>query len=209
MQILVVVLSILLEFIVVSMAVPRGLMDWSSEVEGRWMLAMYGPEWTARLVAHARDSFDGIFRDSGIVDWSYYLLLPTEEEWDRGTPFQYVEKTTGMFAFLEGRLDVFWMEIAQDIQRFVQLGLWTTALSPVFLFLVVDGLCQRSLKKATFGYQSPFLHRYAMWATGSLWVILFALILLPTPLPPQTYPLAMLGQGLLLNVIAANIQKRI
>lgn len=209
MKIAVVVISILLEFIIVSMAVPRSLINWSSTLEGRWMLSMYGPEWNAKIREYAQESFNRIFHDSGLIERSYYLLLPTEEEWERGEPFTYVEDSTGIFSFLEGRLEVFWLEIQQDVQRFVQLGIWLSMLAPVWLFLMLDGWYYRELKKATFGYQSPFLHRYALWASGWLWVILSFFTLLPVPIPPQTYPIAMLFQGALLGVIVANIHKKI
>ena len=184
-------------------------MNWSSAVENRWMLSMYDPEWNTKIGEYAQESLNHIFRDSGMVDWSYYLILPTPEEWERGEPFTYIEDSTGIFSFLEGRLGVFWLEVGQDIQRFIQLGIWISALAMFWLFLIIDGLCARALKKTTFGYQSPFLHRYAMWATGWLWVILSFLTLLPVPLPPQLYPISMLCQGGLLGVIAANIQKKI
>lgn len=209
MQFLLAGLTIIIEFILVGMMVPRSLMDWSSTVESSWIAGFYGQE-TGRMIQNtALDWFRRLFLSSGWVEFSYLLVLPTEEDWKNAGPFIHLENTLGLIAFFKGRLDVFWMEIQQDILRFCQLGLWLLVLSPLWLIHILDGLSLRELKKQTFGYQSPFFHRYALYLTGWLWVALTFFILLPTPLPPPAYPAVVLIQGVLIGILSRNIQKRL
>lgn len=206
MPFLLAILTAVVEFVLVSLAVPKSLMDWSTGLEGRWLAEFYGEKFGRSLSDYADSWFHSLFEATGLVEFSYFLALPEAKEND---PFVHVEDTLGLFAFLKGRLDVFWMEIQQDVLRFCQLGLWLSVLCPFWLIHVLDGLSLRALKRQTFGYPSPFFHRYALYATGWIWAILAFFVLLPLPLPPPVYPAVVLVQGWLLNVLSANIQKRL
>lgn len=207
MRFLIAALVVVLEFVLVSLIVPKSLMDWSSAVEIEWITKFYGADLAKSLTDRTNQWFRDLFLDSGAVQYSYFFVLPWGGE--TNDPFVYVEDKLGLIAFAKNRIDVFWMEIQQDILRFCQVGLWLIALAGFWLFWVLDGLGIRGIKRSTFGYQSPFLHSYALYVTGWIWAGLLFIILLPLPVPPWTYPLAVLLQGPCLNVIAANLPKKL
>ncbi|MBN2701119.1 MAG: DUF4400 domain-containing protein [Methylothermaceae bacterium] len=209
MRFLAAALLILVEFIVVSAAMPASLIDWCDRVDNAWMVGWYGKENTRTFRSSATRSFKGLFVDTGIVDFSYRMALPSRKEWEDAGPFVHIEDSLGIYGFLENRLNVFWREIAQIVDRFMQLGLWLAALSVMWLGHAQDGLAIRKLKGKTFGYASPFYHRYGIYFTGWLWVALIVWILLPLPMHPLVFPAVILIQGALINVIAMNLQKKV
>jgi hypothetical protein len=208
-KVLLVVLGFAVEFLVVSLCIPKSLMLWSSEVEWGWTQNLYGAQWTDRIAHLATSAYNKLFVSPGIVDFTYFLVLPTEEEIKHAGPFLAIEESLGLIAFFAQRLEVFWMEIAQDLQRFLQLGIWLTVLSPFWVLFALDGLCDRELKKESFGYQSPLLYYYSFSLIGWMWVILTFLILLPLPMPPHLFPIVLLAQAFLLRAITANVQKEV
>ncbi len=208
-SILIGALVIVLEFIVGALIVPARLITWCNEKETAWLVDFYGARLTSEMRNQANAWFQRLFVDSGIMNYSYLFVVPTKEELLYQANIVNTVSRTGLPGFAKGRLDVFWIEIQQIIERLLHIAVWFITIAPLWFWHAWDGWQARNVKKHTFAYQSPFLHTYSLMASGAIWTGLIIAVMLPLPIHPAIYPGCTILQGILVGLIAANLPKRI
>jgi hypothetical protein len=87
------------------------------------------------------------------------------------------------------------------------------AFDPLFDYDVVrtlwDGLMTWKIKKTTFDFSSPIIHRYSMIILGSGVILLFTGLFAPLTIPPVVLLSLIIGLALMAGLALSHLQKKI
>jgi hypothetical protein len=199
---------LVMELILFAALVPA---SWSERVratELAWLHQGLGPS-TANAVVERADYWYGtLFVEPGLVETSYRITLPNDEDVQRAGALSPLA-TLPLWTWIAGRLEVIWAALYQALQRLAMLAAWW----PFLLLLLVaawgDGLVRRRIRQAGFAYASPLAHAYALRGIIGVVLLLGLVLLLPVPLPVLGVPVVAALIGLLVGVAVANAQKRL
>jgi hypothetical protein len=166
-----------------------------------------GEQAAARVKDRADRWFRAAFIETGVMDGSHRLFLPTEEE-RRGS--QGLEDLgSALFAGAEERLRVGWTMAYQVLVRFAQILLWAPYLLLLLVPAVTDGLLMRQRKKHGFHYASPILHRCSLYAFLGGFYAVVLLLFAPVVVPPVLVPAIAAVTAASAGVGLSNLQKRL
>ena len=193
---------VLMEFLLFSSLVPTDWAERMREQETRWLVEEMQPRTAERIVTTAQDWYGRLFLRTGLVELSYRLLLPDDED-RRRTPELKALNDSPVWLWLKGRLDVIWLSVYTAVQRLVVLLAWWPFLGFAGVAAAGDGLLRRRIRQSGFAYASPLAHRYAMYGLYALGVLVLFGLFVPVALPPFGVPimggLAAIGVGVILT----------
>lgn len=166
----------------------------------------FGEELAGSVQQRAERWFNEGLVDTGVVQNSFFVFLPTQPERQASAPLEGF--ASPLFVWFEERLRVLWALVYHALHRWSALMAWLPYAGLVLVPFLLDGLLQRRIKQTNFDYTSPAAH--------SLGITLVALSILATVViltaPFAITPLAVPGLLLLVSVtigrLAANWQKR-
>lgn len=171
--------------------------------EAKGAVPLLGADRVIKSVKTGNAIFDSIFRESGIIAWSYRTA---NESRDGSTPLYNRRKVADSMLT---KTDAFWEMCRVVVQRVVFLLFWVPVLVPFVVAALIDGAMAREIRKWRFQFTSTTIYNHARRLAG---LGIFAILLLPVvpvPMPILAYP----AVGMLLAVLAwatiANMQKRI
>jgi len=208
LRLITVIVLALLEFILIAALIPSRWSERQREIEVRWLIDAMGPVAAAHITHDAQAWYGAWFLRTGIVDATYDLFLPDDED-SRRSPELHRMENLPLWQWLDNRLDVIWFAVYTAIQRLVILAAWWPFLLLALAGAIGDGLLRRKIRQSGFAYPSPIAHRYALRAIKLLLLLTLFGLLLPVPLPAAGVPLLTLAFTLGVGVWLTNTQKRI
>lgn len=196
------------EFLLIAALVSESWIYAVEREETAMMRRWLGEAQTRAIGETAQGAFEAVFVRTGVVESVHRFFVPSRQDWENAGAWRPVERT-GIFQFIEGRLNVIWFSIYQTLARFVLLGYWLSGLAVLALPFGLDGWVSRRVKEFRFGHYSGSRHRYSLYGFGLIWYALLLSVMLPVPIHPMAMPVAILLMGVMMNVFIANIQKKI
>lgn len=146
------------------------------------------------------------------IDWGWHegmrnLFIPTDYERVKSKGLENFGNY--LFKYVDDRLEAFWRGLYLLFTRLRILLMWLPFIPIMLLPAFNHGWQLRNIKKTNFDYASPTLHTYTIEAVGWCFFAFFSLAILPFPINPLTYPIILVGAGLLIAWSVANTQKRV
>lgn len=197
----------LIEAIVVLLLIPGHWMREVVRTEHEWLWRGMGPESATWVEGTALTWYTGAVVDTGTLDATYNHLLPTPEQISHGQGMEHIGDQ--WFPLVESRLEALFATTYQVFVRLALLVSWLPFLAITAVPAVLDGMMAWRMRRQSFAYTSPVVHRFAMqvaaWSCAALVLILFV----PFPVSPTVFPILGVVLTLALARIAANTQKRV
>lgn len=110
---------------------------------------------------------------------------------------------------VEDRIQAFFDVLYQVFTRFALLMVWLPFALILMLPALWDGLMTWKIKKTTFDFSSPIIHRYSMIILGSGIILLFMGLFAPLAIPPVVLPSMIIGLALMAGLALSHLQKKI
>ena len=176
-------------------------------VEGIKIQSSLGVKTLRELDKRTSESFNAIMIDSGLYADMWHTLIPTEDEKKASGSLR--NTGSGLFRWIEDRLNVCMFLFFQFLERLHLMGLWFPSSCLVFLASIFSGLLLRRIKQGSFAFSSPTAHRSGIRVILVMVTLLPLYFMFPTPITPFLYPCLNILWALMLMTIIANIAKRI
>jgi hypothetical protein len=199
-----------MEFILISLFVPRPWADHVQAAELAGLQEHLGPTTSAEILLTAEDWYRALLVDPGVVGMSYNLVTLSPDDIAQARASGLGPLTQfALWDWMAGRLDVLWWMIRHAFQRLVLLLAWWPFLLLVAVFAAADGWLRRRIRQSGFTYASPLKHHYAV--RGLFWLGILGLfgLFLPVPWSPWLIPVLGALLAALVAVLVANTQKRV
>jgi len=197
-----------MEFILFAALVPATWSERVRDMEFAWMREGLGATTANAVVERAEHWYGTLFVSPGLVETSYRITLPNDEDVERAGALSPLA-TLPLWTWVAGRLEVIWAAFHQAIQRLAMLTAWW----PFLLLLIAaawgDGWVRRRIRQSGFAYASPLAHAYALRGIVVVAVLVGLVLFLPVPLPVLGVPVVGALVAVLLGVTVANAQKRL
>jgi hypothetical protein len=199
---------LVMELVLFAALVPATWSERVRDTELAWLRQGLGPSTAHAVVERAEHWYGALFVEPGLVETSYRITLPNEEDVDRAGALSPLA-TLPLWTWVAGRLEVIWAAFYQALQRFAMLVAWW----PFLLLLIAaswgDGWVRRRIRQAGFAYASPLAHAYALQGIAVIVMLLGLVLFLPVPLPVLGVPLVGVVLAVLVGAAVANAQKRL
>src|SRR5690606_33785450 len=114
-----------------------------------------------------------------------------------------------VFPFMEDRIEALQRVVFHVMIRVGLLVTWVPFMLILLIPAVIDGYNTWQIKKLTFEYSSPVLHRYSIKGIFALIIGMFCLMILPFALNPMIIPTSFIFLCLFVGLAVSNLQKRI
>lgn len=198
-------LVLLLEAVVVVLVAPPSLVVNAAAKEELALSESLGPEAAESISVKAQDTFNELFRDTGIMAESFTLLVPNETTKRRSSGIETLAE--GMFEVVRRRLESAWNLVFVGIQRMYAFLAWLPLLIPFVIACAYDGATIRKVKLLTFGISSAPMYGAAMH--GLVLLLFFPLFYAVWPFgaPPFLVPLWFISLALVLRLLIANLHR--
>jgi hypothetical protein len=199
---------LVMELILFAALVPATWSERVRDTELAWLHQGLGPTTANAVIERAEHWYGALVVESGLVETSYRITLPNEEDVARAGALSPLAALP-LWSWVAGRLEVIWAAFYQAIQRLAMLVAWW----PFLLLLIAaawgDGWVRRRIRQAGFAYASPLAHAYALRGIVIIVMLLGLVLFLPVPLPALGVPVVAALIGLLVGAAVANAQKRL
>ena len=199
---------LLMEFILLAALVPTACSERVRYTELAWLQDGLGPRTTDAVVERAEYCYSALFVEPGLVETSYRITLPNDEDVARAGALSPLA-TLPLWTWVAGRLEVIWAALYQALQRVAMLTAWWPFLLLLLAAVWGDGWVRRRIRQAGFAYASPLAHAYALRGIAVIVIVLGLVLFLPVPLPVLGVPVVAALIGLLVGATVANAQKRL
>ena len=199
---------LLMEFILLAALVPTAWSERVRDTELAWLHAGLGARTATAVVQRAEDWYGALFVSTKVVETSYRVTLPSDEDVTRSGALSPLA-TLPLWSWVAGRLDVVWAALHQALQRLAMVIAWWPFLLLLLAAAWGDGWVRRRIRQSGFAYASPLAHAYALRGIVVVFVLLGLVLFLPLPLPALGVPVVSALVAVLLGVIVANAQKRL
>lgn len=200
-------LALMLEIIIISVLVPG---DWTGRVinkEKQMIQNQLGAEishWIGQTSHHWYRSW---IVDTQMEQSMRDFFIPTEEQRLRSKG---MESMGGFwFVWVEDRIQAFFDVLYQVLTRFALLMVWLPFVLILLLPALWDGLMTWNIKKTTFDFSSPIIHRYSMLALSTGGILLVMGLFAPLAIPPGVLPSMIIGLALMAGLALSHLQKKI
>ena len=167
-----------------------------------------GARTATAVVQRAEDWYGALFVSTKVVETSYRITLPSEEDVTRAGALSPLA-TLPLWSWVAGRLEVIWAALQQALQRLAMLVAWWPFLLLLLAAAWGDGWVRRRIRQSGFAYASPLAHAYALRGIVVVFVLLGLVLFLPLPLPALGVSVVGALVAVLVGVIVANAQKRL
>jgi uncharacterized membrane protein len=199
---------LLMEFILLAALVPTAWSERVRDTELAWLHAGLGARTAIAVVQRAEDWYGTLFVSTKVVETSYRITLPSDEDVKRAGAL-YPLATLSLWSWVAGRLEVIWAALQQALQRLAMLVAWWPFLLLLLAAAWGDGWVRRRIRQSGFAYASPLAHAYALRGIVVVFVLLGLVLFLPLPLPALGVSVVGALVAVLVGVIVANAQKRL
>ncbi len=145
---------LVMELILFAALVPA---TWSERVratELAWLQHGLGPSTAKAVVERAEQWYAALFVEPGLVETSYRITLPNDEDVQRAGALSPLA-TLPLWTWVAGRLEVIWAAFHQALQRLAMLAAWWPFLLLLLAAAWGDGWVRRRIRQAGFAYASP------------------------------------------------------
>jgi len=199
-----IVLGIYLVVLVVSFVLIRPEYARSLRIaEAKGAVSLLGADRVVASVKAGNAIFDAIFRDSGMIDWSYRTANESREG---SAPLYNRDKVANSML---AKTNAFWEMCRVAVQRVVFLFFWVPVLIPFIVAALIDGTVAREIRKWRFQFTSTTIYNHARRLAGLGVFAILLLPVLPVPMPILIYPVVCMLVVALAWASIANMQKRI
>jgi len=198
-------LILLLEAVVVVLVAPPSLVVNAAAKEEIALTESLGPEAAEEISVKAQETFNELFRDTGIMAESFSLLVPSETTKRRSSGIETLAE--GMFEVVRRRLESAWNLVFVGIQRMYSFLAWLPLLIPFVIACAYDGATIRKVKLLTFGISSAPMYGAAMHGLVLLLFFPFFYALWPFGAPPLLVPLWFISLALVVRLLVANLHR--
>lgn len=180
-----------------------------AEIEKEHILVLerLGEEQAIKLALGAKQTFTTIFVDTGIVETTYKMFIPTDEEVARSRGMQNLGKE--FFPKVQTTLRSFWNGIYQSVYRLHLLFEWKIFFLALFIPACIDGFTQREIKKTSYGYASPVRYHASLHMLVLMVMMVPFYMFFPWSLTPMAVPIWGVCMSLVLLTLTSNVQKKI
>jgi hypothetical protein len=199
---------LLMEFILLPALVPTSWSERVRDTEFAWLQDGLGPRTTDAVVKRAEYWYSALFVEPGLVETSYRITLPSDEDVARAGALSPLA-TLPLWTWVAGRLEVIWAALYQALQRLAMITAWWPFLLLLLTTAWGDGWVRRRIRQSGFAYASPLAHAYALRGIAVIGILLGLVLFLPAPLPVLGVPVVAVLIGLLVGATVANAQKRL
>ena len=197
---------LLMEFILLAALVPTAWSERVRDTEFAWLQEGLGPTTANAVVQRAEDWYGTLFVSPGLVETSYRITLPSDEDVTRAGALAPLAMLP-LWSWVAGRLEVIWAALQQALQRLAMLVAWWPFLLLLLTAAWGDGWVRRRIRQSGFAYASPLAHAYALRGIVVVFVLLGLVLFLPLPVPAVGVPVVGALVAVLVGVIIANAQK--
>jgi uncharacterized membrane protein len=199
---------LVMELILFAALVPAAWSERVRDTERVWLHEGLGATTADAVVERAERWYDMLFVSPGLVETSYRITLPNDEDVARAGALSPLA-TLPLWTWVAGRLEVIWAALHQALQRLAMVIAWW----PFFLLLLAaawgDGWVRRRIRQSGFAYASPLAHAYGLRGIVVVFVLSGLVLFLPLPLPVLGVPVVGALVAMLVGIIVANAQKRL
>lgn len=200
-------LALMLEIIAIGVLVPG---DWTGRVinkEKQMIQNQLGAQTSYWIGQTSHRWYQSWIVDTQMEQSVRDFLIPTEEQRLRSKG---MENMGGFwFVWVEDRIQAFFDVLYQVFTRFALLMVWLPFALILMLPALWDGLMTWKIKKTTFDFSSPIIHRYSMIILGSGVILLFMGLFAPLAIPPVVLPSLIIGLALMAGLALSHLQKKI
>lgn len=179
------------QLVVILLMVPSSWMERVIQIENEWMDVQMGGSSANWVRSNARRAYDTAVIDSGLMDGTYYLLLPSRQQRAQSGAMSGLG-TRIIFPYVRDRLETTFMVVYQSLSRLVLLIAWAPFAALLLIPAIIDGLVSWRIRKTTFDFASPTINHYALTATGGLCTLMVVAVTAPVPVPPIALPIAVI-----------------
>jgi len=173
--------------------------------ERQGMVEWLGPDKADAAHARAFDVYQRWCVDSGFVENSFAMFLPTpsrQQEMFAGG------QVDAVFTWMEGRLRAFWLVVFQMIYRICLTLMWWPLMVLSLVPFLVDALVRRKIKADNFDHASPTLQALGSRSLLLMPVIYLCLLLAPFALPASLVPLLVVAASAAIWFALSHFVKR-
>lgn len=166
---------------------------WIQEIATREQAAMaslVGDKSAHATQQRATNTFTEWFVNSGVRDTSYRMFLPSAEHRAKDDPLKFFG--SGLWPWVEARLDAFWWLVYQVCLRVSSFITWSPLILLSLAPFLIDAMVVRRIKQQGFAMTSPHLQAFAVVCLLGMVLLGFLLTFAPIYMPPALVPLSML-----------------
>ncbi len=198
-------LILLGESIAVILLVPPTVIVNAAFKEETSLANILGSQAASDISSRAKETFDSWFIDTGIMEESFNLLVPTEANKRQSKGLETLAE--GLFEVVRTRMEAMWNLVFVGIQRIYSFLNWMPLLIPFLIACAFDGATLRKIKLLTFGISSAPL--YGASVHGLIILAFFPLLYAAWPFaaPPLIVPLWFIALSFVLRTLISNLQR--
>jgi hypothetical protein len=200
------IILILLEATVISLFLSKTWLYEQITNEREQTIEWLGHTTSEKIIQRADSTYTWLFKDSGVMNFTYDLFLPDQRAVDSRAEFNRLSEYVDFFG---GRLDAFWTSVYQSVQRYSLFVEWLPYLLPFLIPCLIDGLMNREIKKTNYGYTNPVRYHAAMHALIALFFLPIIYMFFPIAINPIIIPFWIFVVGSVAMILTANIQKQL
>lgn len=200
----VIVVSVILACLII-FGKPFGIINTIAE-EGIKIEDTFGKKTLNMLDRNTLKFYDEYVIQSGLYATIWHTIIPTKKEQQLDVKDKIVK---GVQLWAQDRINIIFILMFLLIQRAQLILLLSPSATFILIASVLTGFFIRKIKQGNFAFASPTAHRYAI---GSLTIFLSTLpftLMIPITIHPLVFPIAFIVISILIQLIIANLSKRI
>ncbi|MBK1717295.1 DUF4400 domain-containing protein [Thiocystis violacea] len=180
--------------------IPTPWLQLTLGLERQWFRASLGERTATAILDQADLWFRQQAEDSGQVAASYVAIgqAGASALFDGVSP-----------AWLNDRLDAFWLLVKLALQRLSLLAAWGPAILALLVGGVLDGHWRWRIRQLGFDYPSPAVRQTSQMALRLVFGLLLLAVFLPFPQPPAGVPILVTGLVILIEISMRHLPKQL
>ncbi|MBK5965593.1 hypothetical protein CCR95_16240 [Thiocystis minor] len=180
--------------------IPTPWLQLTQELERQWFRTSLGEITATAILDQADRWFREQAEDNGQVAASYVAIGQA----GASTLFDGVSP-----AWLNDRLDAFWLLVKLALQRLSLLAAWGPAVLALLMGGVLDGHWRWRIRQLGFDYPSPAVRQTSQTALMLVFGLLLLAVFLPFPLHPVGIPVLVTGLVMFLEISMSHLPKQL
>ncbi len=198
---------LMVELIIISVLVPGNWTERVIQHEALQIQQQFNVKTTQQIKNRSQDWYRKTVLDTQIERLLRDFLIPTDTLRQRSKGME--KLGTHWFEWIEGRIDALFDVFYHVLVRLSVLLVWLPFTLILMLAALWDGLMMWQIKKQTFDYSSPVIHRYSIRILIAGTLILLITLLAPVAIPPLFLPSLCIVLSLITGTAMANLQKKL
>lgn len=198
-------LILLGESIAVILLVPPKVIVNAASKEEATLVATIGEESAALISSAAAEAFNTMFVETGIMEESFTLLVPSEANKRQSKGLETLAE--GVFEVVRHRMEALWNLVFVALQRLYAFLHWLPLLLPLLIAATFDGATLRKIKLLTFGISSAPIYGASVHALIVLAFFPLLYAAWPFPAPPMIVPIWFFALAMVMRLLVANLHR--